>query len=39
MPASQPLSSMSATALFFILAGTLAVGYAVYKKVYSPQQP
>jgi glutaredoxin len=39
MPASQPLSSMSATALFFILAGTLAVGYAVYKKVYGPQQP
>jgi glutaredoxin len=39
MPASQPWSSMSATALFFILAGALAVGYAVYKKVYGPQQP
>jgi len=37
MPVKQPLSSMSATALFFILAGTLAVGYAVYKKVYGPQ--
>jgi glutaredoxin len=38
-PTPQPLSSMSATALFFILAGTLAVGYAVYKKVYGPPQP
>jgi glutaredoxin len=36
-PPSQPLSSMSATALFFILSGALAVGYAVYKKAYGPQ--
>lgn len=35
--APQPVSSMSAMALFFILAGTLAVGYAVYKKVYGPK--
>jgi glutaredoxin len=30
-PAPQPLTSMSATALFFILAGVLAAGYAVYR--------
>ena len=36
-PTSQPLSSMSATALFFILAGALAAGYGIYKKVYAPQ--
>jgi glutaredoxin len=37
MPANPPLSSMSATALFFILAGALALGYGIYKKVYAPQ--
>ena len=35
--APQPWSSMSATALFFILAGALALGYGIYKKVYAPQ--
>ena len=31
-PAPQPLSSMSATALFFILAGVLALGYVGYRQ-------
>jgi glutaredoxin len=31
-PAPQPLTSMSATALFFILAGLLAVGYVGYRQ-------
>lgn len=31
-PAPQPLTSMSATALFFILAGLAAVGYVGYKQ-------
>jgi glutaredoxin len=37
-PLSAPAAApMSATALFFILAGVLAVGYVAYKKVYGPQ--
>jgi glutaredoxin len=36
-PAAQPLSSMPATALFFILAGLLAAGYAGYRYYLAPK--